>query len=262
MFRSIPPGNLRFSLKFATADPVSPSFKRTARGFSLVEIMVVTSIIVLLLGFSTSAFRNVTQGDARERAVVGISSAFEAARQHAVTKSTYTWVAMHSGENRYAKQNVVTVATFASVDGTRGPSVGNPENVRLLAKVETFEGVDLLENLPSGTSTYLPPVASIESPKKSNFPLRSNDIPREYADLEFDWIVMFTPRGEAVIDRGPASGQPGADADSVDLSDTVQLVVISRKGKSSSEQESKSAMTLRLNSLTGQLTVFRPGFGD
>lgn len=231
------------------------------RGFSLVEILVVIGLIVLIAGFSSSALRGLAEGNSQQKALIGIAAALEGARQSAVASGTYTWVAMRSEPDK--NQNVITVATFASKDGTRGPSVLDEANVKLLSKVERYESVKLEDAVPSGTRLDLPNVnGSPKSPSESVFSPNSNDLPPDYKNTSFDWVVVFTPRGEAAVDANPPSGQDGSDADSLDLAEAIEFAVIPSRGTSPSPTEEKSAAAIRVNGLTGQVDVFQPQAGS
>lgn len=243
--------------------PVRTRRQPAASGFSLVEILVVIGLIVLIAGFSSSALRGIAEGNSQQKALIGISAALEGARQSAVANGTYTWVMMSSERDPESNQNIVTVATLASKDGTRGLSVASPSNVKLLSKVEKFESVILDDNPPSASRLTLPNVNGMPaSPSESQGPLESNDLSADHTKLTFNWIVMFTPRGEAVIDANPASGQDGADGDSIDLVEAIDFAVISSRGERPSSAEEKAAAAIRVNGLTGQVDVYQAQAGS
>lgn len=243
--------------------PWPQSRREAAHGFSLVEVLVVIGLIVLIAGFSSSALRGIAEGNSHQKALIGISAALEGARQSAIANGTYTWVAMSSERDPQSNQNVVTVATFASKDGTRGPSVASSSNLKLLSKVEKFESVVLDDNPPSSSRLTLPDlISSPASPSQSGFsPVKSDstDLAADYRKLTYNWVVMFTPRGEAVVDANPSSGQNGADGDTIDLVEAIEFAVIPSRGESPSNTEEKSAAAIRVNGLTGQVDVYQAG---
>ena len=227
------------------------------RGFSLIELLTVTAIIVLVASFSTSALRGLAGGDNLQSAVIGISSTLEAARQAAIASGSYTWVAMSEERDPNADQPAVVVAAFTSKVGTRGADFRNGADMRLLSKVVKYDGVTLMTEPPGGSSlaSQLPKVHSKHSPSDSNFKPQSDDLPGPYRNVAFDWVVIFNPRGEAGIDSD--SGMQNADSDSIDLAEAVEFTVVSSKGDNPSSKEEKSAVTIRVNGLTGQVDVYQ-----
>lgn len=262
--RDLPPSNARKNGRNAPIfTQLTPRFRCPASGFSLVELLVVIGLIVLIAGFASSALRGIAEGNSHQKALIGISSALENARQSAVANGTYTWVAMSNERDPESRQNVVTVATLASKDGTRGSSVADPSNVRLLSKIEKFESVVLDDDPPSSSRLRLPNVNSVPaSPSESQFQPDSKDLSNDYSKLQFNWVVMFTPRGEAVVDANPASGQSDADGDSIDLVEAIDFAVIPSRGENPSPIEEKSAAAIRINGLTGQVDVYQAQAGS
>lgn len=221
----------------------------------MIELLSVMAILALIAGFSASGLRNLAQGDHLQRAVIGISSALEAARQTAIARGTYTWVGFHCGKDASLGQNAVVVAAFASKTGTRGAGFINGKDVQLLSRVLKFDAVTLQDAPPSGSAVTLPAVSSKSTPADSSFKPQSDDLPTAYKGMDFDWVVIFNPRGEAAVDQD--TGMDEADAESLRRTEAIDFAVVPSKGAAPSSLEEKSAEAIRVNGLTGKVDVYR-----
>lgn len=235
---------------------MNPSVEcRKSAGFSLVELLVVIALIILIAGFATSGMRGLVEGDRLSKALIGISGAMEIARQTAISRGTYTWVGMNSEADPKTGQNTITVATFASEDGTRAGG-SDLTKMQVISKAMPYDSVILLPNQPAGNkldASKLPDVGNAPDPSQSTFHPKSKDLPSRLSNLNFNWVVVFTPRGEACIDKGG-----GTDGDSLSLTQAIRMWVSGSKGHSPSAVESKAASMIQVNGITGQVDVFHP----
>ncbi len=101
--------------------------RRPDSAFSLIELMVVISIIIVLMALLAPAFRSIKGGNDVTAAAYTIKGALEQARAYAMANHTYTWVGFYeeaatnstSGTSHPAGVGRVVISMVASKDGTR-----------------------------------------------------------------------------------------------------------------------------------------------
>ena len=93
-----------------------------ARGFTLVEMLAVMTVIVILLSLVVPAFTKLTSANSLTKGVYDISGQLEQARAYAKANNTYTWVGFYEeamGQNGVGPAiGHVVVSVVASKDGT------------------------------------------------------------------------------------------------------------------------------------------------
>ncbi len=219
---------------------------RNLRAFSLVELLVVMAIIALIASFSTSAMRSMFMGNAQQRALTGISSAMELARQTAIAGSTYTWVALAQGKNKIGG-NSVTAVIFASKDG----SLDDRTKIRLVDRVQVYDNVMISNTDPEPNVANQIPTPGISFDSVS-FQPKLDELPTAMRGQSFDHMIMFTPTGEAVLDNLETS------LAAIPLRQALQLTVTPAKGATPNAIERKSASVVWINGITGAVEVFQP----
>ncbi len=66
---------------------------RTA-AFTLVELMIVISIMMLLMSFAAPTMSGILKGKKTDQAIAALTAVFENARMEAVVQNTYLWVGL------------------------------------------------------------------------------------------------------------------------------------------------------------------------
>ena len=127
---------------------------RAARGFTLVELLVVMAVIVVLVMLIAPAFTQVNAARQLTNAAYDITGALENARAYAKANSTYTWVGFfeEGAKSTAGTAGVgrVIVSAVASKDATAmyavtdtNPPPLNPSNLIQLGKPLKLENVHL-----------------------------------------------------------------------------------------------------------------------
>ena len=158
---------------------VRSALKRNA--FTLLELMVVVSIIAILMVMVVPAFTNLKSAGDVAGAAYGIKDLLDNARTYAKANNTYVFVGLAevdasvsssaspqitTGTTPYGR---VAVAIVASKDGTRQcqyatsnqgsdwtSNYANGSNLIPIGKLQTFENLHFLVNFPSWTAAAHP----------------------------------------------------------------------------------------------------------
>lgn len=199
-----------------------PSRAGTGSAFSLIELLVVIAIIGLLAGATVPVFRGIMGAGRVPSAAGQIASMLEFARNEAMTRQTYVWVAFDNVKND-SDNYEIRMAAFASDDGS---TAGTP---RQLSRMVNLPEVALIpfNSLKSDTKSLFPsgdgaPVSVAESSESLRFLVKGQPLKR---------VVTFTPRGEALLAIDP---QPETTFDRT-LDVSVRFL---RAGKSPSDVDS------------------------
>jgi type IV fimbrial biogenesis protein FimU len=160
------------------------------RGLSLVELLVVVSIIGLLAAFAVPAFNSIGQARGVAEAAYQISAAVELARAEAIARRTYVWLGLHAETN----SGDLLVGIVYSKDGSNDST---PNNLQPVGRSLLIQRVGLVDsdNVP-------------ESPKE--LAEESGGIAFEIGQAEFTdkRSITFTPFGEVMTEPAPDPTTP------------------------------------------------------
>ncbi len=237
--RRVHPGS---RVRAQKSDRLTPAAS-AGRGFSLVELLAVMAVISVLASLAAPAISSLSKGSQMNQALAEVGGLLEEARQYAVAKNTYVWVAFNDSPSGADDQ--LRVAVLASKSGADLVSWGTDDTTSSLARTELLNRVRTFKQVKlSGAGAFdpskipdLPTVSNPGDPGSANFTIR---VPGGNSE-RFAKAIQFTPGGEArktsaligMIEIGlqPTHGQ-AADADNVAV--------------------------VRVNGLTGQSAIYRP----
>lgn len=216
--------------------------RRTSRkgqaAFSLVEMLLVTSIIAVVMTVATNVMRVDSQRAAVNAAIDNLKGLMNTARWEARSKSSFVWVCLKPATSN--GENGVKVAVFSSRDGTSNTAPGN-----LMSVGPTLT----LKHVTLGQSTQETPTrlrddytaASVANDSVGRLGGASTTISDGAQNNYSDYIVCFNPRGEASI--------PGVASAPI-------IEVLIRPQVSSAGSDAK-ASALLLSQATGSAQVYR-----
>lgn len=195
------------------------------RGFSFIEVLVVSTIVIAMMGLASTAYHSVVTNSGVDTAVHRISAELESARSYAITHNTYTWVGFQeesvsgisqsSQEPPYPGKGRVLIAVIASRDGTELVQRDDPagllpidrfSQIGKTVKLENVHLTDLPAPLGGMTGTFngrpsYPCDTGNEAARISSDSAARSPFPFEVQGCTFYKTVRFSPRGEAVVNN-------------------------------------------------------------
>jgi len=218
---------------------------RNSRGFSLVELLVVITIIGILTALTAPSIVSAMKSNAMNSTTAQVAGLIEQARETAVSQNTYVWVAFSPQDSN--NTDTLSVAVIESKDGTDPGTYGvvPSTNFALVSKISTFTQYQLQDpgsytfpalNLPTPGTTSANALSS-----SSTGPAFSLQIPGTSSTAIFNRCVEFTPSGQARNSTSPINiVEFGVDPANVHTNPNPNNPAV-----------------MRINGLTGQVLVYR-----
>lgn len=219
----------------------TPMLRRLA-AFSLIELLVVVSIIAVIASFAVPAVSGMVRGSAMTQASQEVSNQFSMARQYAITKN-------RSVEVRLLQFNDPETPGASSTDPTKG-------HFRGLQLMEVLESggvvpLDKVRMLPQSVimnpdtlSTIIKaPSQTIKTPRTDFDPPMPRGINYNYVYVAF----RFLPNGGTNL-------SPIAN-------DSWYLTVHALSDKVTNSTPPANFFTLQLDPVSGSTRIFRPNLG-
>lgn len=166
--------------------------RRTALGFTLVELLIVVAILAVCLSMMRPTVAGLVVGQQVTRAANELSMLIEYARTQATSRQTYTWVLFGSGKG-FGGEDRLFAVVVASLDGTPNFSA---DNILEVSRKLSFENVVLADahSLNSRTQAMLP-----EGARGVQVASSTPGVRHQLAGIVFSQGFAFTPRGEAMV---------------------------------------------------------------
>ncbi len=161
-------------------------------GFSLLELILVISVMSLMVAFSGPLISSVVLEQGMNKSVYDLRSVLQQAKSYAMAQDTYVWVGLfETDENGYPS---VVVSVVGGKSGSVNDLTAN--NVQPLLKLATLRGIQL------NKSDYLdlPGVQATDNVDIMNSEYAfSQSIPGKGTPLSSAGVVVFDPRGGATV---------------------------------------------------------------
>jgi len=173
------------------------NFLSGCRAFSLIELLVVLNIVAYLVWFTAPALFSILTGQGVSEAAYDVSAAVEQARNEAVSRRTYVWLAMQE-EVRDGNLGL-RIGAVRSKDGKANT---NASNLAPIGKPLLVSHVGLVEIAPTNNiSTTAPTNGAVDLTDAlggARF---------QIGKVSFDQgrTVTFMPRGEATTNPVPTA---------------------------------------------------------
>ena len=230
-----------------------PKARASVSGFTLIELVMVMAIMLMVLGFAAPSVVGILKGKKIEQALSSVTGVLEQARMDATTQNAYLWTGFLNVAAKDSKSGVdeLWMMTFRGRSGeSRIPATA--EDVLPVSALQRVEGVNMVEatKLPDRVKALLPSTyKDVAAAAKSEKPLVWKGTVASGAK-EFDRILLFTPRGEALWETGSQAALP--------LSEPHFVVGLARTQNGTVAPNEKDMAIVLVAGVTGRVSVGRP----
>lgn len=177
---------------------MSPLTPKPQKGVTLVELLVVISLIALMASFGGSALQSLVGGGSTNKAVSDLAGTLELARSFAMANNTYVRVGFHVASTSARSLPTTAVVSVYSADGSNATAMSTA-TWPLLSKplfLDNFVPNSALNGTAPNTSLDEDPFSS-----SSSFGSLDLTLP-DLGPVSFTSFVEFTPAGEARLSAG------------------------------------------------------------
>lgn len=223
--------------------------RKQGPGFTLVELLTVIAVMSVLVSLAAPALSSMAKGSQMTQSLIELSGTLDQARQYAISRNTYVWVALRpnpEGPNG-DELSMVVLASKSGTDPSPWSDYGAVPNsqIDLIARPRTFDQMRF-EEAGKYTRTEIPGLSgktatSINNTLSDKTAVFQVKLPGASSSVAFDRVIQFTPTGEARV--------------SSSVIDVIEFGLHPTRGKSG---DADNVAVLRVNGLTGQTAVFRP----
>ncbi len=219
--------------------PLPLGFANQIRGFSLVELLVVIAILLILAGLSTPVLVGISRSRSLDAGLLSLTGILDQARQQAIARNTFVWVAFSEGlPGRNPGAGVVVIASRGGVDSlqwnTNPVSLPDSGDLEMIERARELTGLNLLD---SG-QVSLPGLPAATGANPRSLEPVGLEIFVGGAIVKFNRAVQFTPTGEARVRS---------------FSPVVEIGV-----RPTHQGDASNSAVIRLAGLTGKSHVYRP----
>lgn len=223
--------------------------RKQGRGFTLVELLTVIAVMSVLVSLAAPALSSMAKGSQMTQSLIELSGTLDQARQHAISRNTYVWVALRpnpDGPNG-DELSMVVLASKSGTDPLPWSNYGTVPNdeIDLITRPRTFDQMRF-EEAGKYTKSDIPRLdgkstTSIANTPSDNTAVFRIKLPGAASLVDFDRVIQFTPTGEARV--------------SSSVIDVIEFGLHPTRGKTG---DASNVAVLRVNGLTGQTAVYRP----
>lgn len=167
---------------------------RHRRGFSLIELLSVVALIGILATATIPALGNMAASSRRTKYLTDLSTLFEGARQYAVSKNTYVWVAFSENAANGSPLYACVVASRTGLAQGYGPED--------LWAARTFDVSNNAELVPVTRVVTLGDFGLTPAPAGALAVTAKFKVRIGAKEVDLSRSVQFSPSGEAKVGGG------------------------------------------------------------
>lgn len=227
-----------------------------AHGFSLIELLVVVSIVTIMTLATVPAFSGLQRASGVTKGAYDLAGTLEQARTYAMSNNTYVFVGIAERDGLNTSIDGVGklwVAAVFSKDGTRDFGTNN-SNLAPLTKLRHFDNMHLdgSNSLPDSGGMTRPSVLNafkIGTSEASAGRIFSWPLSGSTPTCQFRNIIQFDPRGVASI-------PPTSPSASVSVPQWLEIGLSEARGNTTIT--SRNCAALMVEGVTGSVKVYRP----
>jgi prepilin-type N-terminal cleavage/methylation domain-containing protein len=242
------------------------------KGFTLIELIVVISIMAFLMLLGAPAFNMISGSRDVSQSASDITSTLESARAYAMANNTYVFVGISevNGLNSTSEVNQNTgigrlvMIVVASKDGTNNYDMSNQwqgeGNLQPISRPKVFNKIHMADF--SGMTTNAGPMASrieissaesLGSSQVGAQSLFSWPLGTSSTQYNFYKVIQFDPRGTATLQSGATPSG---------MSQWVEIGLQEAKGNvvpvSIQDVSKGNIAAIQIDGVTGSVRVYRP----
>lgn len=210
------------------------------RGFALIELLVVVSILVIGLVMVGPIITRLVNSQTPESAAIEVSAATDWARAEAVGKSTFVWMRIGPAQQGEVEDDILEVRVWISENGLPD---GSPQNLRELRKPLRYSNIGLVPNVEPDAVGELRPMTPIKD--------RLDESGWLIFSPEGSVRTVVSSAGEAVPPLGSAPSPP------VEIPRWLELGFEPRRGGKTTPALKKQSAVVQVAGLTGHTVVYR-----
>ena len=204
-----------------------------SHGFTLIEMLLVITVIAILSGLMIPAFNGIGQARSLEKAGADISAILEGARAYAMAQNTYVWVGFAPSPTKPGQLMIGVVAS------KNGAASSEPSDLVPISRTKTFPNIQLVKLDPESANNRPKPTGQLVD---GNSDTLEFTIQKPEAVTFKTAVIQFNQRGEMRISQT--------------LLKTLEIGL--QQSVDGRERNPSNYAAIQIQGLSGAVSLYRP----